>query len=210
MALAIIGDSHGQYEKYVELTRQHEYTLQLGDFGFRYDCLDGIDPQRHKVFSGNHDNYDLFYDVPHNLGDFGITTHGGVTFFWVRGAFSIDWRYRVSFDHVHDTKSWWPEEQLSWSQMNDCLSLYEQTKPDIVISHSAPREIANKVGSPGTLQRYGFDPGTFTTSTQELLQSMLESHRPKLCIFGHFHKNWHKTINGTEFHCLPELGVRTI
>lgn len=210
MALAIIADIHGQYDQYLAIARKHEYTLQLGDFGFRYDCLDEVDPEKHKVISGNHDDVLELAKKPHCLGDFGNFTLGGVTAFWVRGAFSIDWQYRVSYDHAHGTKSWWPEEQLSLPQMNDCLALYKQTKPDIVISHSAPREIANKIGSPGILREYGFDPETFTTSTQELLQSMADFHQPKMHVFGHLHKKRELTYRGTRYICLPELGVRTI
>jgi hypothetical protein len=210
MALTIIADVHGKYDQYLAVARKYEYTIQLGDFGFRYDCLDEIDSNKHKLIFGNHDDYDQFYDVPHNLGDFGVTEHGGVTFFWMRGAFSIDWQQRVSYDATYGTKSWWVEEQLRWPEMEAAVELYRQEKPDIVITHTFPHTVAQKIGSRSFLANYGYDPDRFTTNTQQCLETMINIHQPKHWYGGHFHRNRDLEFMGTKFHCLAELGVRTI
>ena len=210
MSLTIISDIHGQYEEYTNLTHQNSHTLQLGDFGFNYDCLDEIDPNRHKFFPGNHDAHPECFQKPHCLGKFGPFLHGGIKGFFVSGAFSVDWQDRVSRDHHHHTKSWWEEEQLTPDEMNDCLALYKKLKPEIVISHAGPRDILKMAGDPNTLRYFGFNADTFTTNTQELLQQMWEFHQPQLQIMGHLHINWSEVIGKTKFIILPELGTYTI
>ena len=210
MSLTIISDVHGKYEEYTNLTHQNSHTLQLGDLGFEYDCLDEIDPKRHKFFPGNHDAHPECFQKPHCLGKFGPFTHGGIKGFFVSGGFSIDWQDRVSYDKYHHTKSWWKEEQLNRDEMNACLALYKELKPEIVISHSGPRDIFRMAGDPNTLRYFGFNAENFTTNTQELLQEMWEFHQPQLHIMGHLHINWSRVIGKTKFIILPELGAYAI
>jgi len=162
------------------------------------------------MLPGNHDNYDTVYDIPHNLGEFGITTHGGVTFFWLRGAFSIDWQQRVSHDHTHRTKSWWVEEQLTWDQMEEAVELYRKEKPEIVIAHTFPHTIAQMLGSESFLANWGYNPNTFTTNTQQCLETMFEIHQPKLYVGGHMHRSKKIEHRGCLFRCLNELETFTI
>lgn len=35
--ISFIGDVHGEYADYLKLIRDCEYSLQLGDFDFRFD-----------------------------------------------------------------------------------------------------------------------------------------------------------------------------
>lgn len=197
----VIGDLHGQWMRHLQLIQNCDYSLQLGDCGFDYKYLidNHIDPDYHKVFFGNHDDYNKFHQSPHNLGDFGKYELGGVKFFFMRGGFSIDRKYRtIGID-------WWAEEELSREKMEEAIELYEQVKPEIVITHECPREIANLIGNPNILREFGFDPNTFTTRTSETLQIMFEKHQPKNWTFGHYHKSWTSEVNGTIFRCLNEL-----
>ena len=205
--LTLIGDAHGHYKQHLDIIKNAEYSLQIGDCGFRYDYLKDVDPERHKLFGGNHDDYNLISNCPHNLGDFGQVELGGISFFYMRGGFSIDRKYRtIGID-------WWAEEELSREKMEEAIELYEQVRPEIVIAHECPRQIANLVGNPNVLREFGFDPNTFTTRTSETLQIMFEKHAPHEFIFGHFHKSWTKVITGlsfgmpsdTNFRCLNEL-----
>lgn len=43
------------------------------------------------------------------------------------------------------------------------------------------------------------------SSTGNALNAMLEVHRPRKWIFGHWHTRFLREIGGTEFRCLPEL-----
>lgn len=72
-----------------------------------------------------------------------------------------------------------------------------------IVTHTCPTSIEEIIGNPRTLQQYGLD--NFTSKTNELLQCMLDVHRPSVWVFGHFHTSWNKSIGGTEFRCLNEL-----
>lgn len=218
--LVIISDVHGKYSQYKAITDQHEYTLQVGDMGLDYQfLLDNIDPHRHKFFSGNHDNYDQYSSIPHSLGKFG-NYHHVIDFFYIRGAFSIDWRHRVveemlnvAFNEdVHGlnkrkpTKLWWEEEQLNYTDMLDAYTMYTQEKPEIMITHSLPSVFTKKHLDSKVVTKFGYNPDTFTTNTQELLTQCFDFHQPRLWIGGHFHQNFQIKMGKTTFICREELG----
>lgn len=204
-SIKILGDVHGKFLHYLRFVDNCEYSVQIGDFGFGYSILNGINSDKHKLFFGNHDNQNCF-DIPHNLGHYGTYTLNGVVFFFIRGAFSIDYKYRQNHELQTGQKIWWENEELSYKQMQDCLVLYTETKPDIVLSHSYPTSVARDIGNPNVLRSFGFNPLTFKTNTQTLLQCCLEEWQPKTWIFGHFHRYYNKYFGRTNFTCLPELG----
>ncbi len=204
MTLRLISDVHGHHEQYLELIHNVDYSLQLGDFGFDYTVLTQVDPKRHRIFKGNHDNHDD-NRWPHFLRRFGYNFFGGICFFHVSGAFSIDWKQRVDYDQLNNTKSWWENEQLSYKELEQAVHAYEVIKPDLVITHDAPREASRTMFDNRVLKNFGFNPDTFTTHTSEALQAMFEIHQPSRWFFGHFHKNITKEIKGTTFRCLAEL-----
>jgi len=194
--LRIIGDAHGKPE-YVELAKQSEFSVQLGDLAFDYSHLRELDYTRHVFIPGNHDNYDK---LPlHALPQFGQFQLGPYSFFYVRGAFSIDMKYRrIGID-------WWEQEQLSQEQLDSCVELYSRLKPDLVLTHDAPSSIGNSLFPTGILERFGW-PVPFYTNTSVALEEMLNLHRPKNWFFGHFHQSLTlNQIDGTNFRCLDEL-----
>lgn len=84
--ISIIGDVHGKYDSYYKIVRQkdrHPYTVQLGDFGFKYDTVKNLDGNCHKIIGGNHDNYSKIIEVPHYLGDYGHATINEVSFSFI-------------------------------------------------------------------------------------------------------------------------------
>ena len=210
MSITLIGDVHGQHDLYQELTEQNQYTVQLGDFGLQYDILNEVDSNKHKIVAGNHENYDITDCYSHFLGDFGSFSLGGVTLFFVRGGFSIDKKYRLNHYYTTGKKAWWAEEELSYMRGMDCLETYSTLKPDIVLSHSCPASVAKIIGRPEVLQNFGFDPSTFRTSTQTLLQAMLDIHSPKEWYFAHFHRSHQLTLGDTEFRYLDIMETVTI
>lgn len=221
--LRVIGDVHGAINtphphrifNYVELTQQAPYSVQLGDMGFNYIGLKDIDPFCHVFIPGNHDNYD---DLPcTTLGDYGICYMGPNTiddgenyfgnpwgFYYVRGEWSIDILMRKEAMARGSLKCWWEEEELTARQMEDCLNYYKECKPDVVMTHTCPRSIAELIGNPGVWHWFGHrEPRP--SNTQHLLQYMYEAHQPKLWLFGHFHKNWIYEEGKTTFMCVNEL-----
>lgn len=217
MNVRIIGDVHGKYDRYIALTEECEYSIQIGDMGFDYKPLNVIDSNKHKFIPGNHDNYDIYHECPHVLTtsdgnrDYGVAELNGFNFFFVRGGFSIDYKYRQTmYFSGRAEKSYWIEEELTNQQMEGCLELYKQTLPKVVLSHECPRSISKQVGNDDLLLNFGFDPKRFTTKTSELLEAMFKIHQPKFWYFGHYHVQRQLYENGTVFICLPELGYYDI
>lgn len=207
-----LGDVHGERESYFRLLRKNhpEYTLQVGDLDFDYDHLNEIDSKRHRFIGGNHDNYDQIPQVEHSLGDFGVWSvpdFGDI--FFVRGAWSIDHKARVSHNVVRRgkiirKKDFWEEEELTYEQCEEALKLYEKIKPKFVVTHTCPLSVVPYVGNPLMTHSWGYD-SVIKTKTTQLLQAMTEIHRPKVHVFGHFHTSLDKEIEGTRYICLGIL-----
>ncbi len=201
--LVIIGDVHGKTSQYLNIARQYKYSIQIGDFDFKYDAIKKMDANRHKLLPGNHDNYNILLsgEVPNYLGDFGILNIDGFPYdgkiFYLRGAWSIDQKYRKQ------GVSWWPEEEITIEQGYKALELYEKEKPQFVITHEAPHElIKNKI--------IGLYDICIETRTGMLLQRMFEIHKPKVWVHGHHHVFKDVIVKGTRFICLPELGTAIV
>ena len=209
--LRVIGDIHGKVDPYLQIARSCEYSVQLGDFGFSHAWnklhYSNLCPDSHKVLAGNHDDYDMAPNTPYYMGDFGVHTLNGITFFFIRGGLSIDRVYRVGEELFGSKKTWWSQEELNLAEMLDCMKAYKKAKPDIVISHVpcakfTPFIFGNKSGS--ILQRYKFHHG-FVENTQLLGDQLLKIHQPKIWISGHMHESRTMTMDGTKFVALAEL-----
>lgn len=188
----IIGDVHGKYKQYHRLLRKAKFTLQVGDFGFDYTTLKGVDARRHKILGGNHDNYNDIGNWPHFLGDYGVhTVEGFGDIFFVRGGFSIDRHFRV------EGIDWWKAEELDMGECYSALLEYERIKPNFVVTHECPSTIVPHVTASSQIM---------PSRTKQLLERMFAIHQPKMWVFGHYHRSWSKTIDGTKFVCLNELG----
>lgn len=194
--ITLIGDVHGKHLSYFQITKQHEFTVQIGDFGFNYEILNSVPPTNHKIIGGNHDNYELLPYVPHNLGDFGSTKLNSIEFFYIRGEYSVDLYLRTL------GISWWPEEELNYASGTKMLELYEQTKPKIVLSHGCPEEVIPLVVTNNLKLR--------PSKTARLLQAAFDVHKPELWVFGHHHNSKDVPVKGTRFICLDELETLTI
>ncbi|NBT57242.1 hypothetical protein EBT16_00500 [bacterium] len=196
MPLTVIGDVHGQYDRYVKIARKRDFTVQIGDLGFKYGCLGNLDPDCHKIVAGNHDQYDIINEYPHYLGDYGNCSLGGVDFFFYRGAYSIDRQHRtIGID-------WWEQEQVGIDQFMKARELYRDTKPDIVLTHDCPESIALMLLEPGQ--------NICQNMTGWALQELFNIHQPKMWRFAHWHRSWRQTIEGTDFRCLNELETEVI
>lgn len=212
-----IGDVHGKFDQYMEIVKDCEYSIQLGDFGFGKEWTklyySGLDPVRHKVCSGNHDDMMAVQHSPHWLGDFGEFSLNGRDMFFVRGGLSIDRVYRIGEQLGGSCKSWWSSEELDFEFLYRAFLQYKEVKPEIMISHVAPISVKDHlVGSnkkPNTLQRYGFDLG-FEENTSIMLDMCFRYHKPKLWLFGHYHNSMDKIINGCRCICLAELEYKDL
>jgi len=191
MTLTAIGDAHGKYDSYVKIARNRDCTVQVGDLGFKYECLESLDPERHRVIGGNHDNYDIVDNWPHFLGDYGMASLGGVDFFFYRGAQSIDRQYRtIGVD-------WWEREQLKIEDFMKAREIYRSAKPRVVITHDCPETVGAMLLPPGSR--------LYQSITGWALQEFLGIHEPEVWLFGHYHVSQRIYLGRTEFICLDEL-----
>ena len=210
-----LGDVHHQFDAITPFLEDCDFSLQVGDLGFDYRFLAGFDVNRHKFIGGNHDNYDQYYGVAHvvtskdGLKDFGASSIGGLDFYFVRGAFSIDWKRRQEA-FFKGYKSWWDNEELSLEDMFAAFEDYKVVAPDFMVSHDCPSSVSKLVGDKSLLKHFGYDAISFSTRTGELLQSMFEAHKPKVWVFGHYHEAFDEVIDGVRFICVPELGYRDV
>jgi predicted phosphodiesterase len=193
-SITLIGDVHGKYKRYHEIIRekdQHPYTVQLGDFGFKYDTLQNVDSTRHLILPGNHDNYNDCYNHSHFLGDYGYTSLNRIEFFYYRGANSIDRQYRtIGID-------WWEQEQVSIDQFMKARELYREIKPDIFLAHDCPDFMVP--------QYIGPHAKIYENITGWALGELYKIHQPKLFIHGHYHVSKTTQYGDTKFVCLNEL-----
>jgi predicted phosphodiesterase len=179
----LIGDVHGKLKQYSDLVKNHEESIVLGDFGFKHEYDNKPTDNNHKILFGNHDYYP-YINKDYSLGDYGVYND----MFYIRGAFSIDWMYRVYGRDLFEN------EELSYEQFNNVINYYSKVKPEIVISHEAPNSIVR--------DWFGYKDRNIT---KQGLQAILEIHKPKLWVFGHHHKSIKRMVGSTEFICLNEL-----
>jgi predicted phosphodiesterase len=200
MKLRLIGDIHGQYDNHLELAGAADYSIQIGDYGFRYNWLYKLDVAKHRFFGGNHDNYDEITKSPYTLGDFGPVTHIPEMkdkMFFVRGAWSIDYRYRTK------GIDWWSEEEMSQERCEEAIEAYADYKPDILLSHEGPFHLLPALClNPAFAQSMGFSESLIKTRTNMMLDAMFTRHRPKLYVFGHYHKDFDFEMDGTRYVCI--------
>ena len=205
MKILVLGDIHAKIPSYTNILKQFinkhgedVYSVQLGDFGlaqdyerrnFHFDRSELLDRDRHVFFGGNHDDYNNLPDF--HLGDFGLVPFWDNAFF-VRGARSIDKNLRTP------NVDWWKEEELSWKQSNEALDLYNQEKPDVMLTHDAPDTAIHALFKHKDRHK---------THTGALLDQMIDQHAPKIWFFGHWHRNKIQKVGETIFICLDELGT---
>jgi predicted phosphodiesterase len=210
--IRIIGDVHCKLQDYYEIVNDADKknipSIQIGDMCVDHTKLK-VYKGFHQFFCGNHDDYETKHT--NNLGDYGHLDIDGRSLFFIRGAFSIDGEARRKLGHHWDSR-----EELTLNQQYRCYNEMRASsclgarflfdKLDIVLTHEAPRKIADMIGNPEILRAFGFNPDTFTTNTSSFLETIREEFKPKLWVFGHYHKKFDKVVEGTRFVCLPELG----
>lgn len=188
MKFCFLGDVHGNIIHCLKLSEANPDTtiVQVGDLGVGFVPLDVFFrlPKNFKFFPGNHDCRKLCSGIPHCLGDYG-EAYG--KFFFVSGADSIDKDYRI------EGVSWWPDEELTYQQAEDCLEKWKHSKVDTLVAHDLPQSFAE-----------GFKLIYDKTLTRNLLENMIQARKPKLFIYGHHHRKIKTVFNGIQ---VVELGI---
>ena len=179
----IIGDVHAKYSSYLNIIKDCEYSLQLGDMGFDYSQISKRDTSRHKFILGNHEVQRNLIEDKGCLKNFGLETIGDFTFFYVAGSFSIDWQLRMTEYLKGGQQTWNEDEELSQFTLREAVRTYAQCQPEIVISHDCPLSIARKMSGKEVLRNFGYVAENFMTRTQLALEFMFQTHQPKFWFF---------------------------
>lgn len=166
--------------------------IQVGDFGWGNNVQRFLRKNAHRdirIVGGNHEDYKWLRTQKAYLGDFGILKDAPDIFF-IRGAWSIDRQYRMMHGlHLDE------DEELTYEQFDKALDLYLEVKPRIVISHTAPAEVACMLTNPA----FG---GYNHSRTEEALEYMWQSYEPEAWYFGHWHQSKDLLRRRTTFRCL--------
>lgn len=196
--MLIIGDIHGRFQDYVDLLLLHpgETSIQVGDFGIGFPDAKPLPvlPEGSWFIRGNHDNPCEAYKSSHYLGDFGFREIDGYRLFYLSGAFSTDEAARKA------GVDWWPGEQLSLDDLKEAVTLYTESKPDIVITHDGPDVATDQI-----LRTFVTHKGKHFSRTAQALNRMFDAHQPQKWLFGHWHVNWSQHIGATRFQCVNKM-----
>ena len=213
MQIRILGDVHEKQEEYIEIIKDAQYSIQLGDMGFNYDKIQSVDSRRHRVLYGNHDKLttDDYGRIVHNdprfFPNYGSWIHSIIDevktnipdIFVVRGEHSIDKEDRI------EGFNWFPNEQMTYREMCNAIELYKNAKPKIVVSHGCPSSIIQYVGNPA-FAYMDLKP----SATAKLLQAMYDFHQPDVWLFAHYHINRCVRPDYTYFFCIDKLNYLDI
>lgn len=202
--IRFIGDVHGKYGQYKRLIEDVPVSIQAGDMGVGFIGIrhgerralanpphDAMSKGSHYYIRGNHDNPSVCRSQPYWIPD--GTMHEGV--FCLGGAVSIDRVWRT------EGWDWWPDEELSYSELQECLDRYTELRPEVVCTHDCPAAIADRIIGHHRMQK--IEDGSRTRSA---LEQMFRAHQPRLWIFGHWHVPITLQWGPTTFQCLNELG----
>ena len=199
MITKLVGDVHGKFHRYEKLIKDCDASIQVGDFGVGFFYIfgdhrvpmanppyDSIKKGNHRFIRGNHDNPDVCRRQSYWIPDGTIEDH----VLFVGGAHSIDRHIRT------EGLDWWADEELNQAQFYEIIAKLNK-KITVVVSHTAPKSVIPKLFDSFYKEKFSI--------TEQAFDSIFDIVKPKLWIFGHFHKSADKVIDGTRFICLNEL-----
>jgi calcineurin-like phosphoesterase family protein len=201
-SIRFIGDVHGKWKQYKKIISECDTSIQVGDFGVGFVSkiteaihsnppYDHMKKGDHRFIRGNHDNPNECKKHPFWIPD-GTMIHDKI--FCIGGAKSIDAHHRTQ------GYNWWMNEELSYKEFLILCDAYEQLKPEVIVAHEMPESLTYIVCSKCNMTKYD-DPSV----TRQFLDNILEIHKPKLFIHGHWHVNHHTIYNDVEYIGLGEL-----
>lgn len=196
----LIGDVHGKFGRYGKIISECENSIQVGDMGVGFlnnqgepranPPYDKMVAGGHRFIRGNHDNPSVCRNHTQWIPDGRV--ENDVMF--IGGGLSIDRAYRT------EGVSWWANEELSWEAFVWYIEEYADHQPQVMVTHECPESVAEHL-----CQYLGWRKFDDPSRTRQAFQTMLELHRPKLWVFGHWHHSFDQVIEGTRFVCLDEL-----
>ena len=192
--IRFIGDVHASFNQYVEMTKEAEISIQVGDFGLGFQTKEDPVPfltQDHRFLRGNHDDPAQCEKHPNWIKDGHYDEE--LEIFFLGGAKSIDKNQRTP------GVDWWENEELSMPELYAIVDSYSKIKPQIMVTHDCP-----------DIALHDFKIYREKSRTAQFLNHLCEIHRPHLWVFGHHHKAIEKLIGSTLFIGLDTLKFKDI
>jgi predicted phosphodiesterase len=200
-----IGDMHGlKYELALILDNLPDditSVIQVGDMGvgfgqgdYWHESLDELMQSKNaKFIRGNHDSPEVCKTMKSWIPD-GLIQNDMMM---IGGAWSIDYQWRTMGLDL------WEDEELSHTELNRLIDVYDLVRPRIMVTHDIPYSVATQLFFVEGRPLYG--RGQYKTRTGLALATMFEIHKPDLWVFGHWHYDIDGIIDETRFICLNEL-----
>lgn len=194
-----MGDLHAEFPQYRNIVNNTDLpTIQVGDFGLGFGTPPELNP-KDRFIRGNHDSPLHCRDNANWIPDGHVEELCGLKTYFIGGAYSVDKDWRTPY------KNWWPDEELSYKELQDEIDRYIEIKPDLVISHDCPESVGHYI-----IQKHamllGADSGhKIQSRTCHALQEMWLNHPPKIWVFGHWHLNFTLQHDKTYFRCVRTL-----
>ncbi|MFA7408282.1 MAG: metallophosphoesterase family protein [Anaerolineaceae bacterium] len=199
----LIGDVHAKMKSYMEITKDVDHSIQVGDYGIGFIGPTQLVPDSfiqwqkdnpgHRFIRGNHDWPDGCRHCPNWIPDGKFERD----WMFVGGAFSIDRDRRI------EGLSWWRDEELNYATLDSLILKYQACAPRVMITHDCPYNVGvDLFEKTGRLIGNG---KLNSTRTSLALDAMFSEHEPELWIFGHYHHDVDEVIGKTRFICLGEL-----
>lgn len=236
MRVLIIGDVHGQFGEFHDIVLRARRELrigaaiQVGDFGFFPEIIKGAVaaglrfPVPVYAIDGNHEDHgwlaacgqdgslnqwrhemNLFY-MPRGT----VAAIGGSKVGFLGGALHVD--RPQAFDSATGASNYVQRDQRAGA-----VTAFNLERPDLIVTHSCPTGIGigiqgNPIFVPGVAQYIasaGFDPGVDGDCGDIELTHLWNAlaYRPRAWVFGHFHADYEKRVEGTDFVCLGGMNL---
>jgi len=205
MITRFIGDVHGKVSMLIDMLndmpKDVTSVIQVGDMGVGFgqsehwhSRLDEtLKSKNTRFIRGNHDDPNECEKMESWIQDGFIENN----VMYVGGAWSIDRYLRI------EGINWWANEEISYNEFQSIINVYNVVLPNVMVTHDCPRVVATKFFFEKGKPLYGKEQNG--TRTGYALDSMFETHKPKLHVFGHWHYDVDEVIDGTRFICLNEL-----
>ena len=208
--IVFIGDVHGKYNKYHKIISNYPKTIQLGDMGVGFKrtnpsgkneyypnpSFDKMSKGNHRFIRGNHDNPHVCKYQKYWIQDGYVEDN----MMFVGGACSVDRAWRT------EGYDWWSEEELTHKELWEIQTIYNEHKPEIMVTHDAPEFLVNYlIAASGRTSKI-----SFPSVTRQAFDGYFYNHKPKLWLFGHWHIPFDLEYKGCRFICLPELACAKV
>ena len=206
------GDCHNHFERFdnfYETITTPVGMICLGDFGVNYYlnkqdkknkdelyskyplvtfyCVRGNHEARPQDVKGMEEIYDenvhgmIYYEPQYPnikyFKDFGVYQISRYKVGVIGGAYSVDKEYRLL-----NGWQWFPNEQLSYLEQDQCYNLLANKTYDFIFSHTCPYS-----WRPTDLFLNGINQNKVDTTMEEFLEKLIKHTKQTVYCFGHYH-----------------------